>query len=249
MAEAVLERQEIFQPQKKENIPFRKKIGNLARRVMQFVRRPVDISARPGFTTSKPMEKPRQLIDIERDLAEANKINPERAERISNEGCAVRAIMSAAAHATGETCLRARPQEWNARLHQMDQPPPRDEREAHEELLELYQGYRDGIYTDEGDESPLSKALKQVDVKLIPQPQHRKDIRELIKSKKQVMVIIDEFKGPKRIPHIFHIGLNEQGEFISLSDVKTINKQGKKVFETVSLPIIKKLTTFTVTPK
>jgi hypothetical protein len=249
MAETTVSQLERPQFQSSPEKPsFTKKIKHLARRVMHFVRRPVDVAARPGWA-------PQQRIHPEREIAEAEKTDPERAKKMSESGCAVRAIMSAAAHATDATSISATAEEWWARLNQMETPLPPD---VHQELLKLYDDYKNGTYTN-GKETALGKTLKQIYVQKLPEKQTKEDIRDLIKSKKQVMVIIDEDKGARRVPHILHLGLDNRG-FISLSDEMIIGRRGRKggtdgeKVKTRSRYQKVKLsggtfTTFTVTPK
>jgi len=237
MPEATVE-QEVPQFQTKERPSFRGRVKNFTRRAVRLVRKPTDISARSRLTNAEPLAR----IHPERDIAEAEKTDPDRAKKMGKWGCAVRAAMSATAHATGMKDIRATAQEWWARLKQMNQPLPPD---THQELLDLYKDYAEGNFTDR-KETPFGSALKQTNVKLVG-PQSEEQIKERIRKGEQVMVIIDEDKPGAA--HIFHAGLDKKDRILALSDEKRqMLFSKKKRYERVKLGN-GEFTTFTVTQK
>jgi hypothetical protein len=213
--------------QKEPRKPFTEKFAQFGRRVLQFVRR--------GKETQRA--EPQQAFNIQEIVASEKKISPERARRISEQGCAVRAIMSAAAFASDTSKISATQEEWDARLNQFPEGNPvRDKAAVEQELMDLYKGYAT-------NDTPLGNALKKISITMNREEAEDK-IKARIRSGEQVMVFTP---GDAKTSHIFHAGLDRRGKIISLSDEKTVSFSGKKKFRRTDISH-GAYTTFSVTP-
>ncbi|MGH2611515.1 MAG: hypothetical protein ACRDFB_00525, partial [Rhabdochlamydiaceae bacterium] len=121
------------------------KIRQMVRRLVRFVKRP-----ERKYEGPKQPFSPSGMVETER------KIDPTRAEKMENKGCAVRAIMSAVASILGVKSITATPEEWDIRFQQFASPS----KDSRQELLELY----NNIYPNKS--TVLGNALKKVTVGL-----------------------------------------------------------------------------------
>lgn len=205
----------------RENQSNKGKLRNIARRLFRFVRRPKPIH----LGIEQPFD-PVKMIEAEKE------VNPTRAEKMSEKGCAVRAIMSAAAHALEMKQITAEPDEWDARFKQFEARERLEKarkfdqiNDVYEELIALYEGYSQ-------NDTPLGNALKQVTL-AVKKEQTVEQITEMILSGEQVLIHNDAYSLDKS--HIFHAGVEERGRrrkkyrITSLSDQK-IQGSGKRAY-------------------
>jgi len=195
---------ERYKPPSKEKTPTGK-IRNIARRVANFVKRP------------ERRTDPKQAFDLGEIIEAEKRISPERAKNIIEHSCAVRAIMSAAAHALGIEKITAERKEWDARFKQMKAPflPDTD---IHQELMDLYAAYSQ-------NSTPLGNALKQVDINL-HEKQTVRQIKKRIRRGEQVIIASTKTKPD----HTLHVGL-KGNRLISLSDEKVAAEGGESSYQ------------------
>lgn len=216
---------EVAKPKFAEQTSFGKKVQNIVRRLMHYVKRP-----------PRESDIPEQLINPKGLVKQEKQRNPERARRIGEQGCVVRSIMSAVAHATGEKNVTATVEEWDKRFQQVDrfQKGITSKEASDQEIINLYADYAK-------NDTPLGNALKQATI--IYQPEETEDtIKARLRSGEQVLVITQDNA------HMYHAGLNKKGQIISLSDQKVFTISGKKKyirFNRFTGPC----TTFSVRPK
>ncbi len=198
-------------PPKQERPTVRQRLKNVGGRIMQFVR--------PNRNFKLPEQAFMPAAAAESD----KKINPERALHISEAGCGVRAIMSAAAFASGENNISATTSntapigeegEWDMRIKQIKEGRKPVELLS-KDLMDLYAAYA-------RHSTSLGNALRQV--KITQFNLEGKDmIKNRIKAGEQIMVFRPD-SDPKK-SHICHVGLDKRGRFISFSDEKRSKKR------------------------
>ncbi len=214
-----------FEPPKFHN--ERPTVGQrLKRRLMQFVQR-----------SERGHKLPLQAISPEGIVKAEKKVNPERAKRMRQVGCAWRSIMSAAAFAAGVRNISSDGDEFEIRDNQMkkykENRPEKYEDQVErieQDIIALFNIYKENAYRKTPDEkTALGHALENLEI-THHKGQTIKNIKDLLLDHKQIMIYtpneIDERTGEEnQQAHIFHAGLDKKNRIISLSDPKITKRR------------------------